>query len=56
MRPKHLKALPRPVDDPEMWKKLLNHLYGCEQDELFKWAKSIREELESEARRRRGAA
>lgn len=33
---------PRPVTDPEMWKRLLNHLYINEEDELFRWATSVR--------------
>ncbi len=54
MRPKHLKALPRPVDDPEMWKRLMNHLFGCGEDRLFEWLRDVRRVIEEAERGKPG--
>ncbi len=57
MSRRQLKAVPPPADDPEMWRKLMNHLYGCEQDTLFRWARLVSEEIRrAEDAKRRGAA
>ena len=37
-----LRLVPPLPTDPEMWKRLMNHLYGCEEDELFAWLRSVR--------------
>jgi hypothetical protein len=49
-----LRLAPPPPDDPECWKHLLNLLYAYEQDELFRWARSVREAVEEA--KRKGAA
>ncbi len=46
MRQRHLKAVPSPVDSSEMWKKLMNHIYGCGEDRLFEWLRSVRRVVE----------
>ena len=45
-----------PIDDPEMWKSLLNLLFWLEWDEEFGWAKSVRAAVvEREQTKRRAA-
>jgi len=34
----------------------MNHLYGCGEDELFKWARDVRATVEEAERKRRWAA
>jgi hypothetical protein len=38
-----------------MWKRLMNHLYGCGEDELFEWLRVVRDAVE-EAEQDEGAA
>lgn len=33
--------------DPERWKQLMNHLFICEEDELFRWVRSVRAAVEA---------
>ena len=30
-----------PVDDPEMWKQILNLFYWFERDEEYRWLKAV---------------
>lgn len=44
MNPRTPDPPPRPAPtDPEMWKRLLNLLYINEEDELFRWTKTLSE-------------
>jgi hypothetical protein len=38
-----LTLVPPPPDDERMWRRLLNHVYLCEEDELFRWLRSVRQ-------------
>ena len=35
------ETIPPPIDDQDAWRRLLNRLYFCEEDELFRWAKTV---------------
>jgi hypothetical protein len=48
-----LRAVPPSANSEYMWRRLMNHLYGCGEDALFAWLQSIREAVE-EAERKRG--
>jgi hypothetical protein len=51
-----LKPVPPPMDSEYHWRKLLNHLYGCGEDELFRWVRDVRAVVEEAERKRRRAA
>jgi hypothetical protein len=40
---RHLTLVPPAADSEYHWRKLLNHLYACGEDELFRWAKVVQE-------------
>jgi hypothetical protein len=40
-----VRLVPPLPDDAAMWKRLLNHLYRCEEDYLFEWLRSVRAEV-----------
>jgi hypothetical protein len=42
MTDRRLTLCPSPPDDEKLWARLLNHLYLCEEDELFRWARRVR--------------
>jgi hypothetical protein len=56
MSPRQLQAVPPPVDSPEMWKALMNHVYGCGRDDLFAWLRDVRRSVERAARKKRRRA
>ena len=57
MRPRpKLKVVLSTPDDPYMWKRLLNRLYLYEEDELFRWAKTVRETTCGEEEKSKGRA
>ncbi len=49
-----LRAVPPPANHPEMWKRLMNHLYGCGEDRLFAWLRGVRQVVEEADRERPG--
>jgi len=50
-----LKQVPPPPDNEYMWKKLMNHLYGCGEDALLDWLRSVRAEVCEKKRVKRAA-
>lgn len=52
----NLRSSPPPGDSKYHWRRLMNHLYGCGEDELFKWARDVRATVEEAERKRRWAA
>ncbi len=41
-----LRLAPPAPDDPEAWKRLMNLLFVNEEDELFRWLRSVRAVVE----------
>ena len=56
MSPRILKAVPPLPTDAEMWKRLMNHVYGCGCDDLFAWLRDVRRVVGDAERARRRAA
>jgi len=53
---RRLKAVPPPPEDERMWKRLMNHLYGCGEDRLFEWLRDVRLVVEEAERKKGGQA
>ena len=54
--PPPLRGVPPPVDSEYHWRKLMNHLFGCGEDELFRWLRDVRSEVCGKKKRRGWAA
>jgi hypothetical protein len=48
-----LKAVMPLPDHEYYWRKLMNHLFGCGEDELFCWLQDVRRVVEEAERERR---
>ncbi len=44
-----LRLAPPTADDPEYWRRLMNHLFLAEEDELFAWLRNVRAVVEASA-------
>ncbi len=53
MSKQRIRSVPPPVNSEHHWRRLMNHLYGCGEDELFVWLRSVRQAVE-EAERAKG--
>jgi hypothetical protein len=54
-RARPLQLVLPPIDDPDAWRRLLNLLYLHKQDELFRWAQTVRKAAEQAADNERAA-
>jgi len=50
-----LRGVPPPVDSEYHWCRLMNHLFGCGEDELFVWLRDVRAEVCGKKKRGRAA-
>jgi len=49
-----LRPAPPLPTDAEKWKRLMNHMYGCEEDRLFVWLRGVRRVVEDTEREKAG--